>query len=596
MLHKPLYRMVGERGSVEPTAAFAQLQLRFTDQTQRRYEIIRPLLLFEDRTATQRAQEAETHPDTVRTFLRRFRQQGMLGLLPDHVEVSPRGRASRVPEAVRQDIARLKALYSSFHYREVVRIIFYKYGYRLHPNTVKHLWQRRLAPAQGELALGDYHRQRDRYEARVQVIKLYYQGWNKLSISRVLHVSRPTIDRWIARFEAEHFAGLVDKSSAPKAPARKVWLPLMLAVYHLQKRHPDAGGFRIWSLLARTEISVRTVERIMALNRQLYDDLPHGRRKAPKKEPAPHPYKATAPHEFWFIDGRKMDFALDGVKWWSLIVLDGYSRTMLAGAVAPTEASWVALMVLYEACLRYGTPATLISDSGGAFTSNEFEAVCHRLQIHHEPIESTKGESYLNWMETHFNVQRRLYDYQFSMTISPAAFEQAHQAFMALYNTTAHQGLLKDHFDPPIPLVVLGDAKGRTWSPEELSRKFSHALLPRTTNQYGCVTLHRYHFYVEAGVPKTQVLLWVSGEQLRAVVDNVVLAEYRCRYDRRERQVTNIRDGVLYPTRFASPQGALIPRNTQESLVVYRPQVLRRQARQFSSTQQLVLFELRYSG
>jgi hypothetical protein len=110
------------------------------------------------------------------------------------------------------------------------------------------------------------------------------------------------------------------------------------------------------------------------------------------------------------------------------------------------------------------------------------------------------------------------------------------------------------------------------------------------------VTLHRSHFYVEAGVPKTQVLLWVSGEQLRAVLDNVVLAEYHCRYDWRERQVTNIRDGVLYPTRFASPQGALIPRNAQESLVVYRPQVLRRQPRQFSSTQQLVLFDLMYMG
>ncbi len=63
---------------MEPTAAFAQLQMSFTDQTQRRYEVIRPLLLFEDRTATQRAQETATHPDTVRTFLRRFRQQGML--------------------------------------------------------------------------------------------------------------------------------------------------------------------------------------------------------------------------------------------------------------------------------------------------------------------------------------------------------------------------------------------------------------------------------------------------------------------------------------------------------------------------------------
>jgi hypothetical protein len=68
-----------------------------------------------------------------------------------------------------------------------------------------------------------------------------------------------------------------------------------------------------------------------------------------------------------------MDFTIEGVKWWSLIILDGYSRTMLAGAVAPTEGSWVALMVLYTACLRYGVPQSSISDSGGAFTSNEFE-------------------------------------------------------------------------------------------------------------------------------------------------------------------------------------------------------------------------------
>ena len=82
--------------------------------------------------------------------------------------------------------------------------------------------------------------------------------------------------------------------------------------------------------------------------------------------------------------------------------------------------------------------------------------------------------------------------------------------------------------------MVLGDAKGRTYSPEELGRKFSHALLPRTTNQYGCVTLHRDHFYVEAGVPKTQVLLWVSGEQLRAwcysryVRDKVGVSAHGC--------------------------------------------------------------------
>jgi hypothetical protein len=65
-----------------------------------------------------------------------------------------------------------------------------------------------------------------------------------------------------------------------------------------------------------------------------------------KPAPGPHPYKAQARHQDWFIDGRRMDFAIDGVHWWSLILLEGYSRTMLAGMIAPTEATWVALMVL----------------------------------------------------------------------------------------------------------------------------------------------------------------------------------------------------------------------------------------------------------
>lgn len=577
---------------MEPREEFGQRRLGFVDPMQWRYEVIRPLVLFGDRTATQRAHETQTHPDTVRALRRRFRQQGMAGLLPSSGSPGRQQRAPRIPEAVRQEVDRLKALYPGFHYRELARILSYKFETPINDKTAKHLWMRSEVAPQGHLPLWTYHTQPNRSDARLQVITLYAQGWEKRSISRFLQVSRPTIDAWIKRWEAEHLTGLLDKSRAPKAPARKVWLPLMLQVYHLQKRHPDAGGFRLWSLLATSEISVRTVERIMALNRQLYEDIPHGRTTGAKAPPQPHPYKAVAPHQYWFIDGRKMDFAIEGVKWWSLILLDGYSRAMLAGAVAPTEASWVALMVLYTACLRYGAPQALISDSGGAFTSNEFEAVCTRLQIDHRPMESTKGESYLNWMETHFNVQRRLYDYQFSLSTTPLEFEQAHQAFLELYNTTAHQGLLQDGFDPPIPLQGLGEAKGRLYTADELTRKFSQALFPRTTNPYGCVTLHSYHFYVEQGVPHTQVLLWVYGEQLRAVLDNVVLAEYHCRYDWRTRKVTEIRDGVFYPTRFASPQGTLIPLNPQESLVVYRPPTRRRAPLRSFPAQQLWLFEL----
>ncbi len=217
-----------------------------------------------------------------------------------------------------------------------------------------------------------------------------------------------------------------------------------------------------------------------------------------------------------------MDFALAGHRWWSLSILDGSSRTMLAGAVAPSEASWVALTVLYTACQRYGGPIHLIADSGGAFISDAFAGVCTRLAIDHQTMVSTQGQSYMNLMESHCNIQRRLYDSQLSLPKTPGEFDEAHQRFLALSNTTAHQGLLKERFASPIPLHVLGDSKGRLYPPQELTRKCAQALFVRTTNRYGCVTLHRSHFYVDQGIPQTPVLLWVAGEDLRAVYDHVL--------------------------------------------------------------------------
>jgi hypothetical protein len=110
------------------------------------------------------------------------------------------------------------------------------------------------------------------------------------------------------------------------------------------------------------------------------------------------------------------------------------------------------------------------------------------------------------------------------------------------------------------------------------------------------VTLHRYHFAIEEGLPHTQVLLRVSGAQLRAVFEHVVLAEYHCHYDWRARKVTDIRDGMFYPTRFASPQGTLLPLTPQECMVVYRARSSRCQARRLSPAQQLWLFEVGPTG
>src|SRR4029450_13172161 len=105
-----------------------------------RYERIRPLVLFEEGTAAQRAEETRTHPDTVRTFVRRFNQQGMLGRVPNDVEVVKTERALPVSEAVQQETPRLKALYGGFRSRELARILFYRFHEHVDEKTLQQLW------------------------------------------------------------------------------------------------------------------------------------------------------------------------------------------------------------------------------------------------------------------------------------------------------------------------------------------------------------------------------------------------------------------------------------------------------------------------
>jgi Winged helix-turn helix len=196
----------------------------------------------------------------------------MLGLLLDDVAVAPKAKAARVPAVVLEELTRLKALYTGLQYRAWARMLFGTTGYRMDHQTVKRLWHPSSVAAQGEWPVGDYHSHPERYQARGQVLKLYAPGWTKRSSSQFLHGSRPTVNPWIRRFDTEHLAGLVGHKRGPKAP-RKVWFPIMGQISHLQKAPPDAGEFCMWSVLASEGISMRTVGRVMALNRQVYDDI-----------------------------------------------------------------------------------------------------------------------------------------------------------------------------------------------------------------------------------------------------------------------------------------------------------------------------------
>ena len=147
------------------------------------------------------------------------------------------------------------------------------------------------------------------------------------------------------------------RAGPPHTTGRKAWLPVMVEIYLVTQTpsrcrrlsHLESPGQERSLGADRRAHHGPQPSRLYGYSR--HGGAPHPARCAPAAS-----FKATAAHEYWFIDGRMMDFAIEGHRWWSLIILDGYSRTMLAGAVAPTEARWVALTVLYAAIRRYGVP------------------------------------------------------------------------------------------------------------------------------------------------------------------------------------------------------------------------------------------------
>lgn len=130
---------------------FAQYQLRFVDDIQHDYEVIRPIVLFAE-TMAERSRQTGIEPTVVGAKARRFAMEGMLGLV-DHRLGNAGRKGQTYPEAVAAHILYLKQLYPPIHDREIVRIVQRKFGYTTNHHTVKHFLERFAIPVQLELNL-----------------------------------------------------------------------------------------------------------------------------------------------------------------------------------------------------------------------------------------------------------------------------------------------------------------------------------------------------------------------------------------------------------------------------------------------------------
>ena len=216
-------------------------------------------------------------------------------------------------------------------------------------------------------------------------------GANVSLTARHFGVCRPTVYRWLARFERFHLETLEDRGSAPRRRRRPTWtVEHLRAVKAVREAYPRWGKDKLVVLLRRTGLRLSTsmVGRILArLLRTGELHEPRGRRMSVRQRRWLRPYAIRKPAA-WSVE-RPGDLVeldtldirpLSNLIYKQFTARDVVSRwdTLELGRRATAAAAADVLDRLAE---RMPFPVRAISVDGGSEFMADFEAACAARSI-----------------------------------------------------------------------------------------------------------------------------------------------------------------------------------------------------------------------
>jgi hypothetical protein len=284
-------------------------------------------------------------------------------------------------------------------------------------------------------------------------------------------------------------------------------------------------------------------------NRALYG-LP-GPVKKPHT-PKAMPFAAQRRHQYWSVDLRYIDVhQVDDDPVYCISILENYSRAILASALSRRQDLSAYLTVLYAALREYGSPAQLVSDSGSIFKAARAKAIYAALGIEHHPIEH--HQPWQDYIETNFNVQRRMADWGFAKAASWVELQHVHDRWVRDFNEQEHWAHRKRSDGRRSPGAVLDWVIGTPCDLAELARLFAPVRYGRRLDRAGYVRFRRWRVYGSRALPKQPALVWLSDETLTLQYDEEPLAYYTVTVNRRG-ELTAVTAPQRLPSPYQSPQ------------------------------------------
>lgn len=231
-------------------------------------------------------------------------------------------------------------------------------------------------------------------EARARLAMLDWHrshGENVARTARHFGYSRPTVYRWLARYDRYRLESLEGRSSRPRRRRRPTWTPeIVEAVRRLRTRYPRWGKDKLAVLLRREgrRISVSMVGRILAALRRrgaLVEPLRHAVTRGARAARRPHAIRKPArwpvaePGDLVEIDTVFLRPA-PGVVARQFTARDVVSRWDVL-ALVPRATAVAAAGFLDALVARLPFPPRAIQVDGGSEFMAEFETACAARSI-----------------------------------------------------------------------------------------------------------------------------------------------------------------------------------------------------------------------
>jgi len=283
-------------------------------------------------------------------------------------------------------------------------------------------------------------------EQRYQAVLAVLGGVPVTEVASRFAVSRQSVHRWLARYEAGGLEGLGDRSHRPESCPHQMSAVVEAQLLEWRRRHPGWGPRRLAHEAARAGLdpvpSRSGVYRCL-VRAGLVEAVPRRRRDEKWKR-----WERGAPMELWQLDVVGGIALADGAELKALTGIDDHSRFCVSAALLPRATARPVCAAFTGALERYGIPEEVLTDNGKVFTGRFhtkdvevlFDKICrengitHRLTAPYSPTTTGKIERFHRSLRTEFLAGRAF--------ASLAAAQAELNAWVHSYNhQRPHQGI-----------------------------------------------------------------------------------------------------------------------------------------------------------